>query len=598
MKMMHLARSYEIPVNLNLKQPLFDYPYTKKLLSQDYMTFSVSIAKKDKTDLEDQIEQQLIDLINQYDIESYPWEDIIELVKHESKTTYLKTAELSNSIKIIDVEDIKLLENDDKCFIINATYGSFPSLKKDNEWLSDREKEIYGYPTSQMINEQKTAIYEQMMKQAQVTYISYALEDTYKTYTPSDLVSKHQDQVIHKKLSIDDLTYSFAPNIYKSYFKNRSDKEILTTYSNQFNPSADDLKQIKSYINEKDLKLSPTHLINYIKSPFIYYVNHILGISDFETNPSINVGNFFHALVEVIYMITFGDKVKHSKIKDKSQYDEFIKSHHADDEIKKMFEDFIEIYFKDYKAHVSNLKIYSKTVEIDTLDVEILETLFYVDKYKNNMIHMIEQLIAYEQSTPADEYLIELMVSYDQFKGKADLVRLTHINEKTYYSVVDYKSSDKVAFSLEGIDTLIEDLNHQNSVDVTRLPLIQLLFYAQLLSKSNAYHLSDIAFLNFLNNDLKFNGLYNDQILRDSFHWIKSKSGTTRNTDQETLNPILIQIEEIANNVLNKINQALFDNYIIEGKNRKDRSLIQQYDGYKAIHFLFDYQDEDEEDES
>jgi hypothetical protein len=326
-------------------------------------------------------------------------------------------------------------------------------------------------------------------------------------------------------------------------------------------------------------------------------VNHILGITDFETNPSINVGNFFHTLVEIIYIIKFGEKIKHSNINDKSKYEDFIKSHQTNDEIHRIYEDFLAIYFKDYLGHVSNLKQYSKTVVIDTLDVEILETLFYVDKYKEHMIEMIEQLIAYEETTPADEYLIEYMVSYDQFKGKADLVRLTKINGKTYYSVIDYKSSDKAAFGLESVDLLLSDIESKNSIDVSRLPLIQLLFYAQLLSQSNSYHLSDLAFVNFLNKELKFNGIYDEQILSHLNHRTKSSSRTVRATSQVDLESILSQIEQIAKDVLKKINQGVFDNFIIDGKNRKDRSLIQQYDGYKAIHFLFDYEDEDEEDE-
>ncbi|CCV63920.1 hypothetical protein BN85403430 [Alteracholeplasma palmae J233] len=157
-----VSRFYGIPVDLNKQFKLYDLSYVRKIMSfslpkiikvltdDDYRNEQfIKIRSLDESSF-DQTINQIVHIFNQYPIDKYDENDLLKMIKEDLKQTNITKKPVKNSISIIPLDEIIGLKDMERVFILNTKYESFPTIKKDNDYLSDTDKELIFYPTSSL----------------------------------------------------------------------------------------------------------------------------------------------------------------------------------------------------------------------------------------------------------------------------------------------------------------------------------------------------------------------------------------------------------------------------------------------------------------
>ena len=167
---------------------------------------------------------------------------------------------------------------------------------------------------------------------------------------------------------------------------------MQTTFNPSFKIKEEERILLSNYIENKDLKLSPTDITTYIQAPFVYYLERIIGLNTFKENVSLNLGNFFHIIVEVLLLVFFETKVDRSKdnqttkfAKDEEVHNnifnyiiELSEVNKDDFDFNKFFDEFYNIYFKNELNKINKLH----TNNLSNNDKLLIRTLFYIKNTK------------------------------------------------------------------------------------------------------------------------------------------------------------------------------------------------------------------------
>ena len=197
-------------------------------------------------------------------------------------------------MKLIRFEEVSLLDDTNHVFVINAYHEHFPNLKKDNDMISDEQKQLIGIMDSQAENALMQDMFKALSHHPSIKQISFAHRDHNQYYQISDLILSYiRDSKDFKVLNIKDIHVHYAPLFYKQYFKNNDKGIKLTTFTGDFNLKEEEKKTLKRYLKHSHLRLSASGITTYLKVPFIFYLNQILKLRNFEDNLYLRSGNFF-----------------------------------------------------------------------------------------------------------------------------------------------------------------------------------------------------------------------------------------------------------------------------------------------------------------
>lgn len=382
----------------------FNFPSQESLTnSEDYLLFksilSSTVIDETLTQMKDRFydEQLFSHLINRL-------LKVREYIKEDEIETYLSY--LASQIKIsekqyengIDIySSLDQCSEDDYVFLLGFTLNNYPTIFKDDDYLSDEEKNLLGISTS---------FDKQKIQEINITNNLCRLKNLYLSFSEFDGKETYYPSLIAERIGIQVQKYEFSNIIYSKehflfimgkifddhnnysiyspfYFSiDEEDTEYLT-YDNKFN-------NLASYQPES-LKLSFTSLNTYFECAFKYYLTYILKINTFEDSINIKIGNILHKLLE------FQVKGKPLSLEQAIEENELS----ADERV------LIESLIPQIK------KVLSDSVS------------FQENTHLNNMVAE-ENRFAYHIN------------SRSSLEGKIDLL----ISDQNHYAIIDYKTSD------------------------------------------------------------------------------------------------------------------------------------------------------------
>ena len=251
---------------------------------------------------------KIINILNKY-IKINNFTRVKDLIIHDLKTTYIKQPKLKNQIEIIDYNN--QIDDTNYVFMLNFNQKSIPSLKKDEDYLSDNLKEEIDLNTTLELNKmikQSTIKNIQNIKNLTITYKT---QDGKEECYPSSLVEELNIEKQKPKKDIK-ISYSTINNKLKlakkldNYTKYNTIDEELKILNNNYiipyqkydnNYTGINKKELYDYLDNK-LNLSYTKMDTYNKCAFAYFISDILRLDPYEKNISATFGSIFHYCLE------------------------------------------------------------------------------------------------------------------------------------------------------------------------------------------------------------------------------------------------------------------------------------------------------------
>lgn len=530
-------------INVNRKISIYSVYEVKRILDNlnDIDNIIDSIKNID-------IRNKIINVINNYSFIANK-EDVRELIIHDLKNTYLDSYE--EGINVISLDDY--IDDNDYVFLLGFNKENIPRLYKDDDYFTDKEKEILGFDTSIYLNSRKRESTIKRIHSIKNLFISYKLFDAINNYIKSDLLDNvMEEMIINNNYSnsnminkilltekLDNLVkYNIMEDDINLLYSNYQDIDYMK-YSNKYN-RIDEYKLYK-YLDDK-LVLAYTSFDNYNRCKFKYYLNNILKINVIRDDFSIIIGNVCHYVL--------------------SQMDN---------------EDFdTRRYFDEY---LSNERDFTS------------RELFFLDNIKEEMVFIIDTIRKQLGYTSFDKKMYEekVYVNKDKnikvtFMGIIDKVLYKEEDDITYLAVIDYKTGntniklDNMEYGI-GMQLPIY-LYLTSNMKFKNIEVVG--FYLQKLLSTNLDNTKD--YITARENNLKLEGYsinnpsilskfdktYNDSKLIKSMK--TSKNGFysySKVLDKEEIDNIITSTDEMIDKVIDNILEADFsiNPKVIDGEN-------------------------------
>lgn len=132
---------YKIPINLNIKYPIFGTKIVK-----DYL-------QEEKLDLENsnRITKKLVSILNSLIDLKDESKEYKELLISKIKSASVSSEEYKNAVQVKNLENEEFLE-DEYVFVLGLNQDNLPKLEKDTDFISDKDKqEVKLYTTDEKI---------------------------------------------------------------------------------------------------------------------------------------------------------------------------------------------------------------------------------------------------------------------------------------------------------------------------------------------------------------------------------------------------------------------------------------------------------------
>ena len=530
-------------INVNRKISIYSVYEVKRILDNlnDIDNIIDSIKNID-------IRNKIINVINNYSFIANK-EDARELIIHDLKNTYLDSYE--EGINVILLDDY--IDDNDYVFLLGFNKENIPRLYKDNDYFTDKEKEILGFDTSIYLNSRKRESTIKRIHSIKNLFISYKLFDAINNYIKSDLLDNvMEEMIINNNYSnsnminkilltekLDNLVkYNIMEDDINLLYSNYQDIDYMK-YSNKYNRI--DKDKLYKYLDDK-LVLAYTSFDNYNRCKFKYYLNNILKINVIKDDFAIIIGNVCH------YVLS---KMDNEDFDTKRYFDEYL----------------------------------NKEREFTSRE------LFFLDNIKEEMVFIIDTIRKQLGYTSFDKKMYEekVYVNKDKnikvtFMGVIDKVLYKEEDDITYLAVIDYKTGntniklDNMEYGI-GMQLPIY-LYLTSNMKFKNIEVVG--FYLQKLLSTNLDNTKD--YITARENNLKLEGYsinnpsilskfdktYNDSKLIKSMK--TSKNGFysySKVLDKEEIDNIITSTDEMIDKVIDNILEADFsiNPKVIDGEN-------------------------------
>lgn len=405
---------FNIPINLPSYETIKSTSLVikfKELYNNDINITIDKLKEHINTKEENDIFKSIINIVN-----SYLWCNDFELVKDMvfNDIDNIKTPreKLKNAVEIIEFKK-ELVNDDDYIFLIGYNEGSIPVNYKDEDYLSDYEKEKLGISTSfelndNAMNEIKDSI--KNIKHLIVTYPNHNLSS--EIYISS---SYEKELFNEKELNI---SYNESNNYNKLRLVSEKDenskfgtitKDLLKLSSHykdmKYSSFDNKYKQIDKYkIKEyfkNGLTLSYTSMNDYYMCSFRYYLDYILKVNKYEDTFEATVGTIFHKILSMCF-----------------------------------------------ESNIDIIRTYESEIEKSNYEFSESEK-FFLSILKDELILVIETIknqLSYTQLNKS-MYEKEIIIDVDKnlhikFKGFIDKILYNEFNGQTIVAIVDYKTGN------------------------------------------------------------------------------------------------------------------------------------------------------------
>ena len=393
---------FNLKVNIKNNRPLISYQIVKNFITKYQETSDISLSLE-ALDKDNPIYDELVKVINKY--LKYNNQ---ELLIYKLENSNITTEEYTNTIEIVDYLEY-ISNDDDYVFMLGFNEGIIPKYYSDTNYITDNICNIVGLSTTREKNKYlKNKILNNIHDMKNLV-ISLKDKDTKKTYYESILASNFN--IIEKDI---DNTISYSSlydkmslvNCYDNYFKFGEKTNNFDILNNNYQIKYNSFKHKFTGINDNQDKiyLSYSKMNMYNKCNFRYYLANILKLDIYEENFSAYIGKMVHFVME--------------KCLSNQDYD-------------------IDKYV---------------TIFLDDKELTKKEA-FFLNKYKNNIKDLLNQVLLEQDYSNFNKYLYEEKIDIDyandmHFTGIIDKIKYLEDNNKTYLSLVDYKTgSDDISLS-------------------------------------------------------------------------------------------------------------------------------------------------------
>lgn len=464
-----LSKFYNIAIDLPPSTNINVTPIGKEfitLLSNFSVEQSLKLIKEkyaiNKTGIK--LYNAILGVVNEYS-ELQDYDNLKKYIIEDLTYTKVPKPKLANAIKVKQFSSYTYKEGD-YVFIMNVNYGVFPKIYKDEDYLTDSQKEQLGMTTSSQKNEeekQKIRIRTPKMGNPILTYhLSTPFENNYPSFLNDEV-----EEIIKNPTLKSPYSFSRIKDFY--HLKKLEENKIydnhyaylyqhLSSLISKYNPSYKAIpsnKILEYYKTKKKLQLSYSAMNTYYQCKYRFFIERILKINKFESTFAINIGEIFHEVLSHIY-------------------DEDFNFNNCFDNACSKFEFTIKEKF-----------LLNKLREELSFDIRVI-----LDHYNESTLFKNQ---AFEK---------EIVVNYEnkdiplQFKGIIDKTMWYEDNGKKYIAIIDYKTGK----------TDIE-LNKMEYGVGLQLPV-----YLYLASKNNDF------------KDYKFAGFYLQKILPNEMPRVLGKT--------------------------------------------------------------------------
>lgn len=439
------------------------------------------------SDLEDNIKNKILTILSNY--RDFNLNDIYDLFIYELKNNKIKY-NYKNAVKIININQI---EKDDYIFILGFNQDIFPKTYSDNDYLSDKEKELLNLDTSI----DKNKILKNTIKNMLYSYnifLTYKLKTPFNKYNISNLFEELNCEIIKCSYDYSNLKLNsiILGQKLDEFIKYNSKDDILTKlYSSieiPYNTYSNLYKKINPFLlkdNIKELNLSFSNIDIFYKCQFRFYLENILKIKKISETVSLEIGNLFHAVLEKYYKTNENiEKIidetlvkENQNIKEKFYYQKYKKLlMQLVNIMDKQLESsnykgkYFEQWFSINKDEYLNIKIVGKIDKIMILEDGINSYVIVVD-YKTGTLHADFNKVIYGMDMQLLVYLYLIknsnLIKNPKFMGMylEPILSsvLKHVDGKTYYDLLsdEYKW---VGYTLEDISNIRNiDKNYESN---------------------------------------------------------------------------------------------------------------------------------------
>lgn len=298
-----------IPIDIEEESKIFETFLGKATLK--YLEEEESLEKlveRLKNEFPNTIEiDDIIHVLNEYTWHTGTPFELKELIENDFKKVTFPRNHLKNCIECVNLEQI---EEDDYSFLLGFNQENIPKVYKNEDFLSDSEKTELGLFTSDEQNKVEKDTWKRILSGTPYLTITYKKKSAFNPYNPSLLIeelnlakkemsSSYLDSNLYNQV----LLARYLDQLNKYGIIARNLNQLYSTYSqvpymtyqNQFTGISKE--ELSKYLNQK-LTLSYSHINNFYKCSFRYYLSNILKIDPFESTFSTNIGNVFHGVLE------------------------------------------------------------------------------------------------------------------------------------------------------------------------------------------------------------------------------------------------------------------------------------------------------------
>ena len=407
---------YKIPINLNIKYPIFGTKIVK-----DYL-------QEEKLDLENsnRITKKLVSILNSLIDLKDESKEYKELLISKIKSSSISSEEYKNAVQVKNLENEEFLE-DEYVFVLGLNQDNLPKLEKDTDFISDKDKqEVKLYTTDEKNKIAKTSLIN-IFNSIKNLYLSYKLQSPFQSMYPSSIIEEYKIKVI----TPEEDTYNFSNLYNKLRLGSKLDtynryqeitpmlKELYTHYNIPYQSYNNSFKGInkETYLENLPypLKLSYTSINTYNECKFKYYLNYVLKLNTFEDTFAAFVGSLSHKILQLYKKTNF---------------------------------DFEKEYQKYLERRELSLK---EKVLLVRLKKELLD-LLEQEKQQDLIIGYTDEYLEQKIDIPLRKD-IEVI-----FTGTIDKIMYYKKIEDTYFAIVDYKSGT--------VDTKIEKMKYGLSMQL------------------------------------------------------------------------------------------------------------------------------------
>ena len=312
-----LSKIYNLPISLKDKLSIYGTSTAHLFLElyESDISNTLRHLKEEIKPYELDIYNAIVRICNKY-VWCADYLDVKELIVQELKHTYQ-----NQDIRMNSVQEVSFgypLGEDDYLFVLGFNQGSLPIVYKDEDYFSDKEKEILGMETSIA----KNAIAKEETINALGRYnhlfVSYKLATLTDTFMVSSLNDTLKCEIImneeisynHSNL-YNELSLAGSLDAFHKFGLIRPNLELLysnypnisyRSYDNKF--KGIQKEHLYKYLNDK-LLLSYSSLDNYHRCAFRYYLANILKIKDYEETFMQFIGNLFHYVLSKAFLPDF-----------------------------------------------------------------------------------------------------------------------------------------------------------------------------------------------------------------------------------------------------------------------------------------------------